>query len=56
VCHHASEPGVKFSENHTLEIAVTKETAVIKGSLMFKYWLDAQDQKLAHYPNLIYRL
>lgn len=43
VCHHVSELDVKFSKKHLLKIVITKETAVIKGSLMFKYWLVAQD-------------
>lgn len=53
MCHHVSEVDVKFSENHMLKIAITKETGMIKRSLMFKYWLVAQDQKLARYPILI---
>lgn len=43
VCHHVSELDVKFSKKHMLEIAITKETAMIKGSLMFKYCFVAQD-------------
>lgn len=43
MCHHVSELDVKFSKKHLLKIVITKETAVIKGSLMFKYWLVTQD-------------
>ena len=38
-----SKLDVKFSKKHMLKIAITKETGMIKGSLMFEYWLVMQD-------------